>query len=110
MINVEFKNLSIGLVGLAISYALSVTSLLSGVINAFTETEREMIAVERVGEYINQVDSEETKTDNDINLPYGWPNWGMISFDNVVMKYRYNFQYIEQSDFGRKAFLNDYNT
>lgn len=44
-----------GLVGLAISYALSMTSMLSNVLNAFTETEREMIAVERVGEYIRQV-------------------------------------------------------
>lgn len=44
-----------GLVGLAISYALSMTSMLSNVLNSFTETEREMIAVERVGEYITQV-------------------------------------------------------
>ncbi|KAL4720610.1 hypothetical protein ACJJTC_009260 [Scirpophaga incertulas] len=44
-----------GLVGLAISYALSMTSMLSGVLNTFTETEREMISVERIGEYIRQV-------------------------------------------------------
>lgn len=41
--------------GLALSYALSLTSMVSGVMNAFTETEREMIAVERVGEYIREV-------------------------------------------------------
>lgn len=44
-----------GLIGLAISYALSMTSMLSNLLNSFTETEREMIAVERVGEYIQKV-------------------------------------------------------
>lgn len=32
-----------GLIGLVITYTLSITGLLSGVVNAFTETEREMI-------------------------------------------------------------------
>lgn len=54
---IQIWHLHSGLVGLAISYALSMTSMLSNVLNAFTETEREMIAVERVGEYIKQVSS-----------------------------------------------------
>ncbi|KAL3266128.1 hypothetical protein HHI36_010314 [Cryptolaemus montrouzieri] len=49
-----------GLIGLAVSYALSVTGSLSGVISAFTETEREMIAVERVNQYVRQVPPETT--------------------------------------------------
>ncbi|KAM3964152.1 LOW QUALITY PROTEIN: ATP-binding cassette sub-family C member 10 [Aphomia sociella] len=73
-----------GLVGLAISYALSMTSMLSNVLNSFTETEREMIAVERVGEYIKQVESE--KVDGD-SPPYGWPSQGVIEFENVSLKY-----------------------
>ncbi|XP_063822575.1 ATP-binding cassette sub-family C member 10 [Ostrinia nubilalis] len=73
-----------GLVGLAISYALSMTSMLSGVLNAFTETEREMIAVERVGEYITQVESETISGDAP---PYGWPSQGVIEFKNVSLKY-----------------------
>ncbi|XP_049867954.1 uncharacterized protein LOC126368123 [Pectinophora gossypiella] len=73
-----------GLVGLAISYALSMTSMLSNVLNAFTETEREMIAVERVGEYIKQVESEETDGETP---PYGWPSQGVITFDDVYLKY-----------------------
>ena len=47
-----------GLVGLAISYALSVTNLLSGVVTAFTETEKEMVSVERMGQYISGVPTE----------------------------------------------------
>ncbi|XP_068632456.1 ATP-binding cassette sub-family C member 10 [Battus philenor] len=73
-----------GLVGLAISYALSMTSMLSNVLNSFTETEREMIAVERIGEYITQVESE--KLDGD-PPPYGWPSHGVISFEDVYLNY-----------------------
>ncbi|XP_060803806.1 uncharacterized protein LOC106135400 [Amyelois transitella] len=73
-----------GLVGLAISYALSMTSMLSNVLSAFTETEREMIAVERVGEYITQVESE--KMDG-VSPPYGWPSQGVIEFEDVYVKY-----------------------
>ncbi|XP_026752373.2 uncharacterized protein LOC113512651 [Galleria mellonella] len=73
-----------GLVGLAISYALSMTSMLSNVLNSFTETEREMIAVERIGEYIKQVESE--KVDGE-SPPYGWPSQGVIEFENVYLKY-----------------------
>jgi len=39
-------------VGLAISYALSVTNLLSGVVTSFTETEKQMVSVERAMQYI----------------------------------------------------------
>ncbi|XP_026315550.1 multidrug resistance-associated protein 7 [Hyposmocoma kahamanoa] len=73
-----------GLVGLAISYALSMTSMLGNVLNSFTETEREMIAVERVGEYITQVESE--KIDGE-TPPYGWPSQGVITFEDVYLKY-----------------------
>ena len=47
-----------GLVGLAISYALSVTNLLSGVVTSFTETEKQMVSVERMGQYISGVPRE----------------------------------------------------
>ncbi len=48
----------LGLVGLAISYALSVTNLLSGVVTSFTETEKQMVSVERMGQYIDGVPTE----------------------------------------------------
>ena len=49
------------MVGLAISYALSVTTLLSGAVTSFTETEKQMVSVERVEQYINGTPSENTK-------------------------------------------------
>ena len=53
-----FDQLRAGLVGLAISYALSVTGLLSGVVTSFTETEKQMVSVERAMQYITGVPSE----------------------------------------------------
>lgn len=74
-----------GLVGLAIAYALSVTGLLSGVVNAFTETEREMIAVERVKQYLENTSTEPAAGDHP---PYAWPSQGVVEFKDVVLKYR----------------------
>ena len=48
-----------GLVGLAISYALSVTGKLSGLVNVFAETEKEMVSVERIMQSITDTPKEE---------------------------------------------------
>ncbi|XP_012285682.1 multidrug resistance-associated protein 7 [Orussus abietinus] len=74
-----------GLIGLAISYVLSVTGLLSGVVNAFTETEREMIAVERIKQYLESTSLEPIDGESP---PYAWPGQGVVEFKDVVLKYR----------------------
>ena len=51
-------NYHTGLVGLAISYALSITNLLSGVVSSFTETEKQLVSVERVNQYIEKITPE----------------------------------------------------
>jgi ABC-type multidrug transport system fused ATPase/permease subunit len=43
----------IGLVGLAISYALSLTNLLNSLLSSFIETEKELVSVERIVDYTN---------------------------------------------------------
>ena len=58
-----------GMVGLAISYALSISSLLNGVLNAFTETEQEMISVERVSQYLKL--QPEPNADGTMDPPFG---------------------------------------
>lgn len=58
----------LGLVGLAISYALSVTNLLSGVVTSFTETEKEMVSVERAMQYIRGAPAEKTGGEIDVSL------------------------------------------
>ena len=41
-----------GLIGLSLSYALSITEILNGVLTTSAETEQEMVSVERIQEYI----------------------------------------------------------
>ena len=71
-----------GMVGLAISYALGITGKLSGLVTTFTgsfhtdqqqkerkesstdantETERELVAVERVQQYVNRIQPEQVR-------------------------------------------------
>uniref|UniRef100_UPI00398E4D16 ATP-binding cassette sub-family C member 10 isoform X2 n=1 Tax=Pristiophorus japonicus TaxID=55135 RepID=UPI00398E4D16 len=75
-----------GLVGLALSYALSFTNLLSSVIATFTQTESQMVSVERLDEYITEIPFE--PQDGDIQVPLSWPQRGMIVFQDVVLVYR----------------------
>lgn len=75
-----------GLVGLAISYALSVTGVLSGVVTSFVETEKEMVSVERVHNYIQRVPAEPSTCR--ILAPPSWPTHGRIVFQHVSMRYR----------------------
>ena len=44
-----------GLLGLAMSYALGVTGVLNGLLQSFTETEKELVAVERIHHYTTTV-------------------------------------------------------
>jgi len=75
-----------GLVGLAISYSLGITGKLSGLVSSFTETERELVSVERCVQYMENVPSE--KLAGSITSPYGWPSDGVVSLKNVFMRYQ----------------------
>uniref|UniRef100_A0A0A9DMU8 ABC transporter C family member 13 n=1 Tax=Arundo donax TaxID=35708 RepID=A0A0A9DMU8_ARUDO len=74
-----------GLVGLALSYAAPVVSLLNGFLTTFTETEKEMISVERVVEYVG-IPQEEL--DGSESLPRKWPTEGRIEFEHVALRYK----------------------
>ncbi len=50
-----------GYLGLALSYALGVSSFLSDLVRQFTETEKELVAVERCSDYIENVPRETQK-------------------------------------------------
>ncbi|KFM64283.1 Multidrug resistance-associated protein 7, partial [Stegodyphus mimosarum] len=86
LIQKEFSVVDAGLVGLALSYALSITSLLNGSITAFTETEKEIVSVERVMQYIEMIQTE--STDYFQMPPFAWPAHGVITFVNVSLCYR----------------------
>ena len=50
--------LAAGLVGLSLSYALSITNLLCGLIFSFTQTEMQLVSVERTEEYSTSLPTE----------------------------------------------------
>ncbi|XP_050424570.1 ATP-binding cassette sub-family C member 10 isoform X2 [Adelges cooleyi] len=78
-----------GLLGLALTYALTLTSILGQLVGAVAATECDMISLERVLDYIDNTERE-TDTENSVPPPFAWPTSGIIQFSKVFLKYRYN--------------------
>nr|QGP74118.1 ABCC transporter [Sedum alfredii] len=76
-----------GLVGLALSYAAPIVSLLGSFLTSFAETEKEMVSVERVMQYMN-VPQEELHKKKSVESGTGWPSEGHIEFRNVTLRYK----------------------
>ncbi|KAH8412794.1 hypothetical protein KR009_005755, partial [Drosophila setifemur] len=75
-----------GLVGLCISYALSITGQLGDLLHAVAETEQELVAVERVDQYLQLEDEQNALGSAD--PPFGWPTQGVLKFQEVQLSYR----------------------
>ncbi|XP_010063576.2 ABC transporter C family member 13 isoform X4 [Eucalyptus grandis] len=73
-----------GLVGLALSYAAPLVSLLGSFLTSFTETEKEMVSIERTLQYMD-VPQEQLGGQPPPNLD--WPSQGLIEFQHVTMRY-----------------------
>ncbi|KAI8877119.1 multi drug resistance-associated protein MRP [Backusella circina FSU 941] len=74
-----------GLVGLSVSYALTITSALNMVIRAYCEIETNIVSVERVKEYI---DLPTEKYNSHRSVEHSWPEQGRIEFSNYSLRYR----------------------
>uniref|UniRef100_A0A8C2S0J5 ATP binding cassette subfamily C member 10 n=1 Tax=Capra hircus TaxID=9925 RepID=A0A8C2S0J5_CAPHI len=75
-----------GLVGLSLSYALSLTGLLSGLVSSFTQTEAMLVSVERLEEY--SCDLPQEPRGQQPQLGIGWLSQGSVEFQDVVLVYR----------------------
>ncbi|KAL7089475.1 hypothetical protein ACP275_13G188700 [Erythranthe tilingii] len=73
--------------GLLLSYALNITSLLTAVLRLASLAENSFNAVERVGTYIDLPCEGPGVIENNRPLP-GWPSAGSIRFEDVVLRYR----------------------
>ncbi|KAL7593059.1 hypothetical protein Lser_V15G32576 [Lactuca serriola] len=73
--------------GLLLSYALNITTLLTTVLRLASLAENSLNAVERVGTYI-ELPSEAPGVIEDNRPPPGWPSEGSIKFEDVVLRYR----------------------
>lgn len=82
----HYQGVDPGLVGLAITYSLSVTGLLGGVVMFFTETEKQLVSVERTSHYITNIASE--CWDGTLFPPSHWPRDGIVRYRGVHMRYR----------------------
>uniref|UniRef100_A0A3Q1JDU2 Uncharacterized protein n=1 Tax=Anabas testudineus TaxID=64144 RepID=A0A3Q1JDU2_ANATE len=82
----QFNSVDPGLVGLSLSYALSITTLLSGLIFSFTQTEMQLVSVERTEEYSTSLPTEPQH--QNMQLPPAWPEQGWLEFRSVVLAYR----------------------
>lgn len=79
------SNVNASLIGLALSYILSVTGILNGLITSFTETEKEMVSVERAHQFQN------LESENWIGIELvddNWPVNSTIEFHNVCLRYQ----------------------
>ncbi|KAI7751096.1 hypothetical protein M8C21_020501 [Ambrosia artemisiifolia] len=73
--------------GLLLSYALNITTLLTSVLRLASLAENSLNAVERVGTYID-LPSEAPAVIENNRPPPGWPSSGSIKFENVALRYR----------------------
>ena len=80
-------HISAGLVGLSISYALSVTQSLNWVVRMTSELETNIVAVERTKEYA-EVPTEAPPIVKDHRPSSDWPSEGKVTFDGYSTRYR----------------------
>lgn len=78
---------SAGLVGLSISYALSVTQSLNWVVRMTSELETNIVAVERTKEY-SEVPTEAPPVIKDSRPDSDWPREGKVEFAGYSTRYR----------------------
>ncbi|XP_068230080.1 ATP-binding cassette sub-family C member 10 isoform X2 [Palaemon carinicauda] len=87
----HFDAVDAGLVGLVISYALTISGFLNNVVGTLTETERELVSVERVHQYFEGAEPE--NREGTTAPPIGWLSHGSIKFQNVHLRYNYHNPY-----------------
>lgn len=81
------SGLSPGLVGLAMSYALQITSSLNWIVRQTVEVETNIVSVERVLEYA-RLPSEAAEIIPGRRPPVAWPAKGEVAFKNYSTRYR----------------------
>uniref|UniRef100_A0A1I8B942 Multidrug resistance-associated protein n=1 Tax=Meloidogyne hapla TaxID=6305 RepID=A0A1I8B942_MELHA len=87
-----------GLVGLSVSYALSVTQVLNWAVRMASELETNIVSVERIKEYKETPNEAALETPSEVfNEKKGeefWPENGEILIDNIALRYRQNLDLV----------------
>ncbi|KAF8548045.1 P-loop containing nucleoside triphosphate hydrolase protein [Imleria badia] len=85
---VATSNVDAGLVGMVLSYALSTTGALNWLVRSASEVEQNVVSVERITHYANDLPSEAPRELPDNKPPTGWPGAGEVEFREYSMRYR----------------------
>lgn len=81
------RNIDAGMVGLLMTYTISVTGSLNWLVRSASEVEQNIVSVERVLGYAS-LPSEAAADVPDKQPPKTWPEHGSIEFDKFSMRYR----------------------
>ncbi|WOO86211.1 Metal resistance protein YCF1 [Vanrija pseudolonga] len=84
---VLYGNIDAGLVGILMSYTISVTGSLNWFVRTASEVEQNIVSVERVSAYA-ELPSEAPEYIAATQPPSTWPPTGSIDFDDYSMRYR----------------------
>lgn len=76
------------LIGLALSYATGVLGNLGGLLNSYADTEREMVAVERFGEFTSEPPEREVAAPPAVEVAADWPRAGEVCVEDLCLRYR----------------------
>lgn len=89
LFTVAYRNsLNPGMVGLALSYALTIQSDITMLIRSYAELQTQLVSVERVQEYLLKNKEAPSIQDKDAQLPESWPSEGKVEFRNYSTRYR----------------------
>ncbi|KAH7349425.1 metal resistance protein YCF1 [Plectosphaerella cucumerina] len=81
------RPISSSMVGLAMSYALQITTSLNWIVRQTVEVETNIVSVERVLEYA-RLPSEAPEVIKEMRPPVAWPASGAVEFSNYSVRYR----------------------
>ena len=80
--------LSAGDVALAINYSMRFTDVLGWFVRRVSFTEANIVAVERIEKYLNELEQERAhQLEGDDDLDSDWPKNGTIEFDQLSARY-----------------------
>ncbi|CAI5454874.1 unnamed protein product [Caenorhabditis angaria] len=77
-----------GVIGLSVSYALNITTVLNFAVRQITKLETNIVSVERVKEYSEVETEAEWKSEPGKEIPQNWPSEGRIIMNNYSARYR----------------------
>jgi len=81
------ETMNAGIVGLSVSYALSVTATLNWMVRMSSELETNIVAVERIKEY-SETPQEAAWEVPEKKPPPAWPDKGFLTFNDYKTRYR----------------------